>query len=270
MSTIVNQCQQLSTNINYCQPISTIVNQCHNCHPTTALEWMIFSSRLNNGFHHKSHNFVKPTHKQSHNLEYDCCQLTRSMFRLPLCLATRWLTTTLTTMLKAFPLSWYILTHSSSTRSKVFFLQLDCKKLNNCCSLSCRSSPSLASSSGWSASARGPYPNPRHNLDLNPNLDPSPYPHHNPEPFRILIIILILILILIIILILILILIIIPYLIFVISFTQAFGALEIFYTQNALFVTKPNLHQKSVNRSNALCKIIHCGKIPIYCVKSPI
>ena len=60
------------------------------------------------------------------------------------------------------------------------------------------------------------------------------------------------------------------YLIFVISFTQAFCAVEIFYTQNALFVTKLNSRQKSVNRSNALCKIIHCGKIPIYCVKSPI
>ena len=61
-----------------------------------------------------------------------------------------------------------------------------------------------------------------------------------------------------------------PYFIFVISFTQAFCAVEIFYTQNALFVTKLNSRQKSVNRSNALCKIIHCGKIPIYCVKSPI
>ena len=61
-----------------------------------------------------------------------------------------------------------------------------------------------------------------------------------------------------------------PYLIFAISFKQAFCAVEIFYTQNALFVTKLNPHQNSVNRSNALCKIIHCGKIPIYCVKSPI
>ena len=59
------------------------------------------------------------------------------------------------------------------------------------------------------------------------------------------------------------------YLIFVISFTQAFCAVEIFYTQNALFVTKLNSRQ-NVNRSNALCKMIHCGKIPIYCVKSPI
>ena len=61
-----------------------------------------------------------------------------------------------------------------------------------------------------------------------------------------------------------------PYLIFVISLTQAFCAVEIFYTQNALFVTKLNPHQNSVNRSNALCKIIHCGKILICCVKSPI
>ena len=60
------------------------------------------------------------------------------------------------------------------------------------------------------------------------------------------------------------------YLIFVISFTQAICAVEIFYTQNALFVTKLNMRQNNVNRSNALCKIIHCGKIPIYCVKSPI
>ena len=31
-----------------------------------------------------------------------------------------------------------------------------------------------------------------------------------------------------------------PYLIFVVSFTQAFCVVEIFYTQNALFVTKLN------------------------------
>ena len=61
-----------------------------------------------------------------------------------------------------------------------------------------------------------------------------------------------------------------PYLIFVISFTQAFCSVEIFYTQNALFVTKLNSRQKRVNRSNTLCKIMHCGKIPIHCVKSPI
>ena len=48
------------------------------------------------------------------------------------------------------------------------------------------------------------------------------------------------------------------YLIFVISFTQTFCAVKIFYTQNALFVTKLNLRQNSVNRWNALCKIIHC------------
>ena len=44
----------------------------------------------------------------------------------------------------------------------------------------------------------------------------------------------------------------------------------IFYTQKALFVTKLNVRQNNVNRSNALCKMIHWGKIPIYCVKSPI
>ena len=55
-----------------------------------------------------------------------------------------------------------------------------------------------------------------------------------------------------------------PYLIFVISFTQTFCAVKIFYTQNTLFVTKLNLCQNSVNRSNGLCKMIHCGKIPIY------
>ena len=60
------------------------------------------------------------------------------------------------------------------------------------------------------------------------------------------------------------------YLIFVISFTQAFCAVEIFYTQNALFVTKLNLHQNNVNRSNALCKMIHCTmcrlliRMPLY------
>ena len=52
------------------------------------------------------------------------------------------------------------------------------------------------------------------------------------------------------------------YLIFVISSTQAFCAVKIFYTQNALFVTKLNLRQNSANRSNAFCKIIYCGKIP--------
>ena len=54
-----------------------------------------------------------------------------------------------------------------------------------------------------------------------------------------------------------------PYLIFVISFTQAFCAVEIFYTQNALFVTKLNSRQNSVYRSKGLCKMIHCSKIPI-------
>ena len=39
---------------------------------------------------------------------------------------------------------------------------------------------------------------------------------------------------------------------------------------NALFVTKLNLRQNNINRSNPLCKTIHWGKIPIYCVKSPI
>ena len=33
---------------------------------------------------------------------------------------------------------------------------------------------------------------------------------------------------------------------------------------------KLNLRQNNVNRSNALCKMIRCGKIPIYCAKSPI
>ena len=48
------------------------------------------------------------------------------------------------------------------------------------------------------------------------------------------------------------------YIMFVISFTQAFCAVEILYTQNAWFLTKLNLRQKSQNRSNAWCKIIHC------------
>ena len=63
------------------------------------------------------------------------------------------------------------------------------------------------------------------------------------------------------------------YLIFVISFTQAFCVVEIFYTQHAWFLTKLNLRQKRVNRWNALCKIIHwqwlCVK-SIFIVKSPI
>ena len=45
-----------------------------------------------------------------------------------------------------------------------------------------------------------------------------------------------------------------PYLILVISFTQAFCAVEIIYTQNTLFVTKLNSRQNNINSWNALGK----------------
>ena len=44
--------------------------------------------------------------------------------------------------------------------------------------------------------------------------------------------------------------------------TQASYVFEIFYTQNAWFLTKLNWGQKSVNRSNDLCKIIHWVQNP--------